>query len=284
MSLGLWLTLLLSVVLETQTIDEGTLALAVASCGSVLPEQCSAGPESADYHVQLRADPGLTEVQIDVHGPDGAITASRLLTLDAAAPREERARTLGLVIAAQVMGQAPPPAEAPPPPSEPVKTPTVVAAPRNHYTLDLAALASSALDRVAVGGIIRGSWRREHVGLLAAVRGAARPGDDPRLWWLGLSAGALLHGERKRLALEGRMELVAQRLEARAEDERANTYRLGGQLGVDGFVRLAGRIWFFVGAEAALLGPPVALNLRGQEFGAAPTVSWGAQAGFRHAW
>jgi hypothetical protein len=287
-SLGLWLTLMLSVVLQTQTIDASTLAHAVLSCDQVLPEHCSAAPGQADYHVLLQADPGLTEVRIEVHrgGPEGPVSASRTLALDVAAPREERARTLGLVVAAQVMGQAPAPAPEPP---QPVTQPT--APPTRHvFTLDGAALVGAALDEGAprVGGLLRGGWRSGHLGLLAAVRGSARPGDDPRLWWLGASAGALAHLERERLALEGRLELVAQRLQAVAEDperrESQSAVRFGGQLGVEGMVRLAGPVWLFAGAEASLLAPPVKLSLRGRDQGSEPLVSWGALLGFRHAW
>jgi hypothetical protein len=289
-SLGLWLTLLLSVVLETQTIDEGTLSLAVASCDQVLPEHCSAAPAQADYHVLLRADPALSEVQIEVHrgGPEGPLTASRKLALDLAAPREERARTLGLVIAAQVMGhtpEEPPPLAPPPPPPKAVTQRTPRA-----FALDLGALAGAALDRGSprLGGMVRGSWRRSTLGLLASVRGAARPGDDPRLWWLGFTAGVLAHGEHGRVAAEARLEFVAQRLRVVAEDpdrrERESAFRVGAQLGADGLLRLAGPYWLFVGGEAALLGPPVRLTLRGHDQGSEPRVSWGALFGFRRAW
>jgi hypothetical protein len=284
--LGLWLTLALSVVVQARSLDASTLAVAVASCDQVLPGHCTADRSSAaEFHVLLSADAELASARIEVHrgAPDGPLSLSRTLELDVKASREERARALGLVIAAHVLGQTPRTVAAPTP------MPRVE---RSHWALDGAALVGTALDQGGprLGGMLRGSWRtgRVPLGLVASLRGWARPEREPRLWWLALTAGMLTHGAWGRLALEGRLELVAQRTAAAAEQggrrETTHAYRVGGQLGGELLVRLSEANWLFVGAEAGLLWPRVELYLAGRRRGAEPELAGSALLGFRRAW
>jgi hypothetical protein len=295
---SLWLTALLTVVLDGSTIDPSSLETAVAGCEEALSSQdCSAADASPasqtpDFYVRLSADDALASVQIEVlrGGPDGARSLSRALSLDAAASREERARTIGLVVAAHVLDvqraeRAAAPREVPPPPRAP--------RPVRMYSLDAAASVGSALDSGALRGglLLRGTMlaRSLPFGLLLALHGAYRPGHT-RISWLGASVGALV---RQRLgaaplSLEGRVEAVGQHTLVRAEvddtSERAGQLRWGGRVGAELHVRLSREAGLFAGAEGSLLSPRVDVFVGGRPVGSEPALSWSALLGARKLW
>jgi len=299
------------VVLEGGAIDTRTLETAVASCNEVLTEQqCVAGPPPVDaapgetdagsavpgpaaaqpdaFYVSLRADDALSSVRIEVFrgSLEGPLSHARELVFEPNTERAERARTIGLVVAAHVLAvrereQARPTT----PPPEPARERT--------FRLDVAPFVGSALDHgpPRAGLVLRGSIlaRSLPLGLLASVRGSYRPG-QPRVSWLGGTLGVLAYHELARapLAVEGRLEAVAQHTDVRATDgsesEQSGAFRFGGQLGGELLLRLARSSWLFIGAEGNLLRPRVDIRLRGQVVGSEPLWGWTVLLGVRTQW
>lgn len=299
----LWLAALLTVVLQGGAIDARSLASAVSSCNEVLEQRCDIAPadgtqatilgDSAEardaFYVTLRADEALSSVAIEVFrgSVNGPLSHARNLVFETNTEREERARTIGLVIAAHVLAvlqkeQEQREASAPPPP---VRART--------YRLDVAGLVGSALDAGPPrGGLaLRGSLlaRSLPLGLALSVRGAYRPG-QPRVSWLGATLGVLTYQElgRSPVALEARLEAVAQRTDVRAKDgnerEKSNAFRVGGQLGADLLLRVGRSSWLFAGGEGNLLRPRVDIRLRGRVVGSEPVWAWAALLGLRTQW
>jgi hypothetical protein len=298
----LWLAALLSVVLEGGAIDARSLQAALASCNEVLEQRCEAGPPSPEappaaqptssqrdaFYVSLRADEALSSVQIEVHrgAPSGPLSHARSLVFEANTQRDERARTIGLVVAAHVLAVLQ---------KERVRAAAAVVPPppARRYRLDVAALVGSALDAGPPRGglMLRGAMlaRSLPLGLVASVRGAYRPG-QPRVSWLGATLGVLTHQQlgRAPVALEGRLEAVGQRTDVRARDgslrEKSNAFRVGGQLGADLLLQVGRSSWLFVGGEGNLLRPRVDIRLRGRVVGSEPLWAWTALLGLCTQW
>jgi hypothetical protein len=296
----LWLSALLTIVLEGGAIDPGSLEAAVASCNEVLTEQrCAAGPapvpdDAKDvpgpeaFYVSLGADDALSSVRIEVHrgAVDGPLSHARDLVFEPNTERDERARTIGLVVAAHVLAVLR---------SEQNEAPAPLPAPARERTwrLDVAPFVGSALDTGPPRGglVLRTSVlaRSLPLGLLTSVRGAYRP-DQPRLSWLGATVGVLAYHqlERAPLAFEGRLEAVAQHTDVRAKEgvmrEKSGAFRFGGQLGGDVLVRVARSSWLFAGGEGNLLRPRVDIRLRGRVVGSEPLWGWTVLLGLRTQW
>jgi len=300
----LWLTALLTVVLQGGAIDARSLESAVSSCNEVLEQRCDVAPPNATdptvdgdpaakgrdaFYVSLRADEALSSVAIEVFrgSVKGPLSHARNLVFEPNTEREERARTIGLVIAAHVLAvlqkeQEQREVSASPPPVR-----------ERTYRLDVAGLVGSALDAGPPrGGLaLRGSLlaRSLPFGIATSVRGAYRPG-QPRVSWLGATLGVLTYRElgRGRVALEARLEGVAQRTDVRAkvgsEREKSNAIRVGGQLGADLLLRVGRSSWLFAGGEGNLLRPRVDIRLRGRVVGSEPVWAWAALLGLRTQW
>jgi hypothetical protein len=298
----LWLTALLTVVLEGGAIDAGSLASAVASCNEVLEQRCevaappgtapapagdaAAGPRDA-FFVSLHADAALSSVDIELHRgtANGPLSHARSLTFEANTERDERARTIGLVIAAHVLAVLQKEQEqrdiATRPPAE------------RRYRLDLAGLVGAALDKGPPRGglLLRGSLlaRSLPLGLVVSARGSYRPG-QPRVSWLGATLGAFTYRQlgHAPFAVEARLEAVGQRTDVRARDgsarEKSNAFRIGGQLGADLLLRVGRSSWLFAGGEGNLLRPRVDIRLRGRVVGSEPLFAWTALLGLRTQW
>lgn len=298
MHVGLWLTALWTVLIDGRTLDPAFLRTAVASCSEVLAdERCSAadeaeahGPEVSELLVQLRTDPALTTVTVTVPRADRP-AASRTLRLDPTATREEHARAAGLVVAAQVLALR---YERLAPEAADTHLPVSAAQPAasESLRLDLAGSLGTARDRgpPRVGLLLRASWLPLVIplGVAVALRGAYPP-DTPRVLWGGVSAGVLwrLAPPRAWLALEARLEALLQHSEVMASEgeqhERAGALRVGGQLGLELLLRLAGTTWLFLGLEAALLRPRVALYVHGAHVATEPLASGALLLGLRYA-
>lgn len=312
------------VVLEGGAIDARSLETAVASCNEVLTaQQCTAGPaahgtplgsaaEAASpsprsraeeprastaspasaqgdaFYVSLRSDAALSSVTIEVHrgAPDGPLSHARELVFEPNTERAERARTIGLVVAAHVLAVREREHAAVPslPPSS---------APERTFRLDIAPFVGAALDAGPPrGGLaLRGSMLAPTLplGLSASVRGSYRPG-QPRVSWLGAALGVLAYHQfgSAPLAVEGRLEAVGQRTDVRAKDgslrEKSSAFRLGGQLGGELLLRVARSGWLFAGAEGSLLRPRVDIRLRGRVVGSEPLWGWTVLLGARTQW
>ena len=306
------------VVLQGGAIDARSLELAVASCNEVLTEQrCvgappsvgspaggdgsspAAGPDPAPapqaapqpdaFYVSLRSDDALSSVRIEVHrgALDGPLSHARELVFEANTERDERARTVGLVVAAHVLAVRE---------RERASTVDVATAPplERTFRLDVAPFVGSALDSGPPRGglLLRGSMlaRALPLGLSASLRGSVRPGDQPRVSWLGGTLGMLAYHQLggAPLAVEGRLEAVVQHTDVRAKDgtmsEKSGAFRFGGQLGGDLLLRVARSSWLFAGAEGNLLRPRVDIRLRGQVVGSEPLWGWTALLGVRTQW
>lgn len=302
----LWLAALLTVVLQGGAIDARSLESAVSSCNEVLEQRCDVAPPNATdptrteglptagrdaFYVSLRADEALSSVAIEVFrgSVNGPLSHARNLVFEPNTEREERARTIGLVIAAHVLAVLQREQEqrdasaAPPPVRERERT----------YRLDVGGLVGSALDAGPPRGglVLRGSLlaRSLPLGIATSVRGSYRPG-QPRVSWLGATLGVLTYRELGRgpVALEARLEAVLQRTDVRAKDgserEKSNAVRVGGQLGAELLLRIGRSSWLFAGGEGNLLRPRVDIRLRGRVVGSEPVWAWAALLGLRTQW
>jgi hypothetical protein len=302
------------VAIESEPADPQLAPIAVESCSGALGSgSCrtlSAPDEPADWFARVIWDePAGLRARIEIRRGTREAEPSSVRTVEfsAADAPAQRARAVGLIIAAFVMEHAraaeaelPAPEPAPPPEPAPASEPEAAAdepAPRPPvpvWSVDLAVLGGPGLDRGAprVGAMLRGLFRPFDAPLsaLLSVRAARRwDGEDPSLLWLGATAGLALRLQTpaRPIALEARAELQLLRVQAEAADPESGAHdsggvlRRGGQLGLEAHAALGGRLSVFAGAEITALFPSIYLDIGRVEVGAERHLGWGALAGLR---
>jgi len=303
--LGLHALVALLIAIESNAADPELRSAMIASCAEARGEgSCVIAGSAQDVAATWRAsviweDTRELHARIEIwHGTANAAPENvRSVAFSTADEPAQRHRAVGLIIASYVAervraeeraAQAQPAARTPPRTLEaaPDASGHAVAPPALAFGVDLALLAGTALDRGAprLGATARGFVRRRGsaLGATLALRGAyvdatvGRAAQTTLLFGSG-SLGALLRIGPASSALAGelRLELVAERLRASAEDrvahlpESGGRWRLGGQLGLEGHAALGAGFGLFLGADAQLQVPGVSVEVGGQDLGRA---------------
>jgi hypothetical protein len=212
---------------------------------------------------------------------------------------EQRHKALGLIIAAYVVANtrsAPEPEPVASPSPEPAPEPRELAPSPRRFAIwngDIGLTAGPGLDRgePRFGLMLRGVVRPIDIALggLLSLRAARRFNDDNPVLWVSGSAGLalLLQAPASPLAVETRLEAIAQRMHTQAQDpisgerDEGGVWRFGGQLGLELQLRLASSIFLFAGADLEMLLPAVHLAVAGRSAGVEKPFAWGGLAGLR---
>lgn len=312
--LGLHALAALLIAIESNATDPELLRAMVASCAEAHGEgSCVVAASEPDSGATWRARviwEDALELRARVEIRRGAADAEpevvRSVAFSTADEPAQRHRAVGLIVASYVAERVraeeraarEPPAVTTPASSarEPVDVPAAL--PALSFGVDLGLLVGTALDRgpPRFGATVRGFVRPRAsvLGATAGLRGSyvdatqAGAAQTSVLWAAG-SAGGVLRVEPAGsvFALELRVELVAERLHARAWDpvtdlpEGAGRWCLGGQLGLEGHVALGRAFGLFLGADAHLLLPGVSMEVGGREVGRAPPFGASGLLGVR---
>ena len=301
--LGLHAFAALLIAIESNATDPELLRAMIASCAEAHGEgACVVAGSEQDVTATWRARV-IWEDALELHARieirRGAAAAApesvRSVAFSTADEPAQRHRAAGLIVASYVaeriraeeraaqtsataVARAP---EAVPTAAKPAGSPPALA-----FGVDLGGLVGTALDRgpARLGATVRGFVRPRAsvLGATLALRGAFVDATRGTTAQTGLllgsgSVGALLRlgPASSALALELRVELLAELLRARAEDpvtrlpESEGRWRLGGQLGLEGHAALGGGFGLFLGADAQLLLPGVSVEVGGQDLGRA---------------
>jgi hypothetical protein len=272
------------------------VALGVGQCALV-----SMDPEPAEFRAVVTwRDPDASTAAIELRrANDDVVVALRQLEFAEQDALRDRVASIGVVIAALVVGEHNRAQALPPPEPEPrrIEQPLpIVPAPKPEpdnlsWRLDLAAAAHVMVEQSSpqIGPLLRVSVeaRAWHLFGLASVAYIARPSGSPDLSAVntGFGLGVRLANDSSLLALELRSELCLQWLTASAavdgDSERGSELRIGPRIGVDGLVDVGAGWALSIGGEAALLRPEVVIEVRGEQVARATAFNWAIVAGIR---
>lgn len=291
--------MLLAVLVESDPYDPTLLERALESCSEALvEEQCAAADPNAQRPAPYRAS--LTwrdelHVEVEVRGDEsqGSALLRRNVTFLPGDALEERYRAAGLIIASFVLAQRPAPRPPPPPRAFPAPPPP----PKfQRYGIDLAGLGGPGLERgpLRAGGTLRTVFRPSvhtpWLAILLAGRASHRR-DEPRLTWVDLSIGLGARlAQLDVLSIHARLELVLQRLFARARDaardesEQRKLDRIGGRAGIDFMYAVTPSFMLFFGGDVARVRPRISLRVAGESAGRERPVEGALLVGTRIVW
>jgi hypothetical protein len=314
--IGLHALAALLIAIDSNAADPELQRAMIESCAEARGEgSCVLAGSEQDAGAAWRArviweDPLELRARVEIaRGAADAIPEHvRSVSFSTADEPAQRHRAVGLIVASYVAERvkaeerhaqptaavrASAAAEPAPAVSEPAASPPALA-----FGADLGLLAGTALDHgppklgLTVRGFVRP--RAALLGATLALRGAyveitERAAAPTELLLGSGSLGALLRlgPASSALALELRLELLAERLLARAEDalsrlpESDARWRLGGQLGLEGHAAIGGGFGVFLGADAQLLLPGVSVDVGGQKLGHARPFGASGLVGLR---
>lgn len=292
----------------TDAASPNASALVGACTGAVTGGECRLGADEPEARavviVSWDRQHRRAHVEIGTKRGGSQRWVSRDVTFREADPEPERWRAVGLVIGALV-GESEREAEAQPAPLEPkarpappraaptsaveAPSPRVEVLPKRGW-LGPQASAGPALDDGSwrFGAGIVGVYDLSHTPALVSgdVRYMVRPSDDRNIdgRWLTLGLGMGLHQEPGKFRLEGKAELVADRMEASISEARSDSggrWLAGMRLRLDGGLVLESWGVATLGVEATALSRGTVLKLEGSKVGRAPPLTWGLTAAFR---